>query len=68
MIRLDEKNILKFAKARNVSYIVIDERWLGIRGNYEEMANLDGYSKEVELFYEDDSVRSIRVFKVLNNE
>jgi len=62
------ENILKFAKARNVSYIVIDERWLGMRDNYEEMANLDGYSKEVELFYEDDSVRSIRVFKVLNNE
>ncbi len=58
------ENILKFAKARNVSYIVIDERWLGVRDNYDEIINLDKYSEEVEIFYEDNSVRPIKVFKV----
>ncbi len=62
------ENILRFAKARNVSYIVIDERWLGIRDNYSEMANFDKYSDDVELFYEDSSIRPIKVFKILNNE
>ncbi|NCF74921.1 MAG: hypothetical protein GWO87_00315, partial [Xanthomonadaceae bacterium] len=62
------ENILRFAKARNVSYIVIDRRWLGIRDNYKEMANLDRYFKDVELFYEDNSVKPVKVFKILNNE
>lgn len=62
------ENILRFAKTRNVSYIVIDERWLGIRDNYEEMANLDKYSDDIKLFYEDDSVKPIKVFKILDNE
>jgi len=58
------ENILRFAKARNVSYIVIDERWLGIRDNYDEVINLDKYFKEVEIFYEDNSVNPIKVFKI----
>jgi len=62
------ENILRFAKARNVSYIVIDERWLGVRDNYSEMADLNKYSDDVELFYEDSSARPIKIFKVLDDE
>ena len=58
------ENILRFAKARNVNYIVIDKRWLGIRDNYDEIANLDKYSEDVEIFYEDNSVKPIKVFEV----
>ena len=60
------ENILKFAKARNVSYIVIDGRWLGARDNYSEMADLDKYSDDVELFYEDSFARPIKIFKILD--
>ncbi len=55
----------KFAKAQNASYIIIDKRYLGIRGNYEELASLDAYSEDIELFYENDSIKSIKIFKML---
>ena len=60
------ENVIKFAKAQNVSYIIIDERYLGIRENYKELADLNSYSKEIELFYNDDSIKSIRIFEVQN--
>ncbi len=60
------ENVLKFAKARNVSYIVIDERWLEIRDNYEELKNLDKDFDQLELVYEDSSILPIKVFKVLH--
>ena len=62
------ENIIKFAKSQNVSYIIIDERYLGIRDNYEELANLDVYSKDVILFYENSSIKEIKIFKVLYNK
>lgn len=60
------ENVIKFAKSQNVSYIVIDERYLEIRENYEELVNLDSYSREIKLFYEDDSIKPIRIFKMQN--
>ena len=62
------ENVIKFAKSQNVSYIIIDERYLGIRDNYEELANLDVYSKDVILFYENSSIKEIKIFKVLYNK
>ena len=62
------ENILKFAKARNVSYIVIDERFLKVRDNYNEMANLDKYSNDIKIFYEDNYVKPIKIFKVLDDK
>ena len=59
------ENVIKFAKAQNASYIIIDERYLGIRENYEELASLDAYSEDIELFYEDDSIKPIKIFKML---
>jgi len=58
------ENILRFAKANKVDYIVIDERYLSIRDNYEELANLENYSEDVELVYEDNSIKPIKIFAV----
>lgn len=57
-------NIIRFAKANKVNYIVIDERFLKIRENYEELLNLGDYSEDSELIFEDNSIRSIRIFKI----
>ena len=62
------ENVIKFANAQNASYIIVDERYLGIRENYEELANLDANSKEIELIYEDDSIKPIKIFKMLFDE
>ncbi|MCK4592410.1 glycosyltransferase family 39 protein [Candidatus Parcubacteria bacterium] len=62
------ENVIKFAKAQNVSYIIIDKRYLGIRGNYEELASLDEYSENIELFYEDDSIKPIKIFRLSFNK
>ncbi len=61
------KNTIKFAKASKVDYIVIDKRFLEARSNYDEMMNLDKYSDDVSLFYEDDSVSPIKIFKLSHN-
>lgn len=57
-------NILKFAKANKVNYIVIDERFLGIRDNYDELENLDEHSDQIKLVFENNSISPIKVFKV----
>ena len=60
-------NVLRFAKANKVNYIVIDERYIGLRENYEELLSLDKYAAdEVILFYQDYSVKPIKIFKVLH--
>ena len=56
---------MKFAKAQNASYIIIDKRYLGIRENYEELANLDACSDEIELVHDDNSIKPIKIFKIL---
>ena len=60
------ENVIKFAKSQNISYIVIDERYLGVRNNYKKLMNLDLYSEEIKLFYKDDSIKPIRIFKMQN--
>ncbi|MDF1498826.1 MAG: glycosyltransferase family 39 protein, partial [Patescibacteria group bacterium] len=59
------ENVLKFAKANKVNYIVIDEKFLNIRDNYDELENLDKHSNQVELVFEDNSISLIKVFEVL---
>ncbi|MFA6097228.1 MAG: glycosyltransferase family 39 protein [Candidatus Paceibacterota bacterium] len=60
----DALNVIKFAKANKVNYIVIDKRFLQIRENYDELADLDRYAVGIKLVYEDDSVYPVRVFKL----
>ncbi|MEA2098383.1 MAG: glycosyltransferase family 39 protein [Patescibacteria group bacterium] len=62
------ENVIKFAKSQNVSYIIIGKRYLGIRDNYEELANLGEYSEDIELFYEDDSIKPIKIFRLSFDE
>jgi len=58
-------NIIKFAKAKKVNYIVIDERYLSIRENYDELWRIGDHSDDLRLVFEDSSISPIRIFKVL---
>jgi len=57
-------DIINFAKLYAVDFIVIDERTLGQRENYDNLIQLDTYTNEVELIYQDDSTKLIKIFKV----
>ena len=57
-------NVIKFAKSRNVNYIIIDQRYVGMRDNYEELENLNNSFDNVELIFEDNSIKPIKVFKL----
>jgi len=59
-------DIIHFAKLYAVDFIVIDERTLGQRKNYDELIQLDKYTKEAELAYQDHSGKLIKIFKVIN--
>ena len=58
-------NVIKFAKSRNVNYIIIDQRYVGMRDNYKELENLNNSFDSVELIFEDSSVKPIKVFKLI---
>lgn len=58
------QNILEFAKANKVDYIVIDKRSVEIRDNYAELENLHEYSDKISLIFEDNSIYPIKVFKI----
>ena len=58
-------NIIIFAKSKNVNYIIIDERTLSIRDNYEELTNLNQYSDDVKLVFEDNSIKPLKIFKII---
>lgn len=62
------ENVIRFAKANKVDYIVIDKRFLEIRENYEELANIDRFSDEAELVYEDNSVYPLKVFRLSHSK
>ncbi len=57
-------DVVVFAKAYNVDYIVIDARTLKGWEFYSGLINMEKYSEAVELIYEDDSERLIKIFKV----
>ncbi|MCK5085205.1 glycosyltransferase family 39 protein [Candidatus Parcubacteria bacterium] len=57
-------NVIKFAKSRNVNYIIIDQRYVGMRDNYKELENLNNSFDNVELIFEDNSIKPIKVFKL----
>jgi len=57
-------DVVLFAKKYNVDFIVVDERALGGWKFYNELLHMDKYSDEVELFYEDTSEKTIKLFKI----
>lgn len=59
-------DVIYFAKLYHVDYIVIDERTLSKWDYYDELLEMHRYSNDVELVYEDNSDRLIKLFKVKN--
>ena len=57
-------DVLNYAKLFDVDYIVVDRRSLSMWEHYDELMELHKHSSDVELFYNDDSERSIKLFKV----
>lgn len=57
-------DVINFAKLYNVDYIVVDERVLNKWDSYDELINMEKYSDDVELIYEDNSEKLIKLFKV----
>ncbi|MDO8281317.1 MAG: glycosyltransferase family 39 protein [Thermodesulfovibrionia bacterium] len=61
----NSSDVVNFAKRYHVDFIVIDERSSVSEWEmYNELINMDKYSDEVDLVYEDDSEKLIRMFKV----
>jgi 4-amino-4-deoxy-L-arabinose transferase-like glycosyltransferase len=60
-------DVINFGKLHNVDYIVIDKRLLGMWDNYGELIELQKYSPDVEMVYEDKSPELIRLFKIKKN-
>lgn len=60
----DAVDVISFAKLYNVDYIVIDERYLSKWEHYNGLLEMQNYSDSVELFYEDNSDQTIKLFKM----
>ncbi|RJQ56243.1 MAG: hypothetical protein C4526_02300 [Nitrospiraceae bacterium] len=60
--------VINFAKLYGVDYIVIDERALIKWDFYNELLQMDKHSDDVELFYEDTSVKLIKLFRIRKKE
>ena len=59
-------DVIHFGKLYNVDYIVIDERFLSKWDFYHELSEMQKYSDDVELFYEDSTGYLIRLFKIIH--
>ncbi len=57
-------DVVHFARLNRVDYIVIDERLLSRWEYYSELMQMDEHSNDVEFFYEDNSDKLIRLFKI----
>jgi 4-amino-4-deoxy-L-arabinose transferase-like glycosyltransferase len=57
-------DVISFAKLYGVDYIVVDERSLSKWDYYDELLELQKYSDDIELFYEDTSEMLIKLFKI----
>ena len=57
-------NVIAFARFHDVDYIIIDERLLGKWEYYADLMDIGRSSKDVELFYEDNSTRELKIFKL----
>ena len=58
------EDVLSFARLYKVDYIVVDERFLSNWDAYDELLKLQNYSEDVELVYEDSSIKLIKLFKI----
>jgi 4-amino-4-deoxy-L-arabinose transferase-like glycosyltransferase len=60
----NSSDVVHFARLNNVDYIVIDARFLSKWDFFEELIEMHKYTDEVELFYEDNSDKLVRLFKI----
>ena len=59
------EDVINFAKLYKVDYIVVDERSLSRWDHYDELLELQTYSDQIEVFYQEDAGALIRVFKLV---
>ena len=57
-------DMIHFGRLNKVDFIVIDERYLNKWDSYNELMEMHKHTDEVELFYEDNSDKLIRLFKI----
>ena len=57
-------DVIPFAGLHDVDYVIIDERLLNKWESYADLLRMDRSSKDVELVYEDNSTKLIRIFKL----
>lgn len=61
----DVSDVINFAKLYKVDIIAVDERLLSRWDHYNELVQMHKFSKEVELIYEDNSDKLIRLFRIV---
>jgi 4-amino-4-deoxy-L-arabinose transferase-like glycosyltransferase len=57
-------DVINFARLYNVDYIVVDERSLSKWDAYDELVELHKHSRYVDIAYEDNSEKLIKLFKI----
>ncbi|MFH1403379.1 MAG: glycosyltransferase family 39 protein [Candidatus Altiarchaeota archaeon] len=57
-------DVLYFARKHGVDYLVVDERYMGSWSNYAELRDMGGHSSEVELVYNDSTIKDIRIYSL----
>ena len=57
-------DVITFARFHRADYIVIDERLLSKWEHYPSLMSMNTSSQDVELVYEDDSLKRIKIFKL----
>ena len=58
------RDVIDFGKLYNVDYIVINERFLSGWDFYDELIEMEKYSDDVELVYEDNTEKLIKLFRI----
>lgn len=61
-------DVINFAKLNNVDYIVVDERFLSKWDYYSELIQLETYSGDVELVYENKADKLIKIYELNKNK
>jgi len=60
----NSSDMIYFGRLNKVDFIVIDERYLSKWDSYSELIEMHKHTDEVDLFYEDNSDKLIRLFKI----
>jgi len=61
----DVDRLIEYIKNNKVDYVVVDERYMGFRSNFEELIRLDKRSNMFKMIYEDRKPTLTRIFQVM---